>query len=283
MIFCRFFSVALWVFLLVLAPYAKAQESVQVPRQDGAKVPIRVFQPSGQGCSSLALISPGAGGTENGMTYLAEGLRQKGWMVIVIGHKDSGPAAVRADTKKAGLAKGILALVSDPKAYKSRFMDIRAVLDWARERCKPTFTALIGHSMGAATVMLEAGAKNKLGLDGQNDFDAYAALSPFGPGPVFPAGAWRDIHKPMIVLTGTRDKTYEGDWKVRVVPFGDMPPGCKWLGVIQGATHLNFAGVGFARKTEKLTVRFVSLFLDNLRKGGCGTPPAESGITVESK
>src|SRR5215470_12192975 len=30
-------------------------------------------------------------------------------------------------------------------------------------------------------------------------------------------------------------------------------PGCKWLGVIDGATHMNFAGIGFAESTEKLT------------------------------
>ncbi|MBU3750693.1 MAG: alpha/beta hydrolase, partial [Mycobacterium sp.] len=39
----------------------------------------------------------------------------------------------------------------------------------------PARPVLIGHSMGAATVMMEAGAKNKLGVQGADAFAAYIA------------------------------------------------------------------------------------------------------------
>lgn len=124
---------------------------------------------------------------------LAEALRKEGWMTVVLGHRESGPDALWAEVHKSGLKSGLLALTTDPGAYQDRFMDIAASLQWMGRRCKPSFVALIGHSMGAATVMMEAGAKNKLGLRGQDRFDAYVAMSPQGPGSIFPPDAWREI------------------------------------------------------------------------------------------
>ena len=43
-----------------------AQELVQAPRADGAQTPLRVYTPDANGCAPLALISPGAGGSEDG-------------------------------------------------------------------------------------------------------------------------------------------------------------------------------------------------------------------------
>ena len=163
------------------------------------------------------------------MHYLARGLQREGWRVIVIGHRESGPAALRGDQRGVGLQARLLTLVTDPQAYQFRFLDIEAALRWAEAPCKPAFKALLGHSMGAATVMLEAGAANKLALQGQQRFAAYVALSPQGSGSIF------------------RDTALEGNWRTRTLPHAGMPPGCKWLAVIEGATHMNLGGVrGFA-------------------------------------
>jgi hypothetical protein len=62
-----------------------------------------------------------------------------------------------------------------------------------------------------------------------------------------------------------------------------MPAGCKWLGVIDGATHMNFAGVGFAGSTEKLVLLETKAFLAALRAGKCGTPAQVSGISLKNK
>jgi len=91
-------------------------------------------------------------------------------------------SALREDIREVhGLKKGLRELVNDPAAYGARMMDIAAAFDWAGKSCKAPFTALLGHSMGARTVMVEAGAKNKLGVRGHDRFDAYAAMSPDGP------------------------------------------------------------------------------------------------------
>jgi predicted dienelactone hydrolase len=223
-------------------------------RADGANVPLMAFAATNSnGCPPLAVLSPGAGGTENTLAYLANGLRNDGWNAVVVGHRESGPG------------------------------DIGAAIAAESSRCRPPFKALLGHSMGAATVMLEAGAKNELGITGQDRFDAYVAMSPQGPGSIFPQNAWSGIRKPVLVLTGTRDNALEGRWQARTVPFSNMPAGCKWLGVIRGATHMNFAGGGWAAKTETLTLKMTLAFLDGLRAGQCGSPPALQGISVQAK
>ena len=267
--FCQSIAAAA---ILSVAWAGHAQQLVHAPRQDGAQTPLRIYAPGGSGCAPLAVISPGAGGSEDGYKYLAEALRDDGWRVIVMGHKESGGAALRSDMRQSGIKGGLRDLVTDPAAYNGRMMDIAAALQWARTICRAPFSALLGHSMGAATVMMEAGAQNKMGVKSPDRFDAYVALSPEGPGSIFPEKAWTGIHKPLLILTGTRDKALEGNWQSRTVPFESLPTGCKWLGVIDGASHMNFAGIGFAGTTEKLTLLEAKTFLDGVRGGKCGLP-----------
>ncbi len=281
-----------WVMLsacvMACSYLSSAQELVQSPRADGATTPLRVYAAaSTTGCAPLALISPGAGGSEDGYSYLAKGMQAAGWRAIVMGHKESGRAALTSDIREErGIKKGLRELVDDPKAYDARLMDIAAALQWAAKTCKAPYVALIGHSMGARTVMVEAGARLKLDVKGagQNRFNAYVALSPDGPDPMFPENAWSGIKKPMLVMTGTRDKSMAtGDYKSRTIPYEDLPAGCKWLGVIDGATHMNFAGVGFAGTTEKSTLLEIKAFLNGLRGGKCGSPVQAAGISVKNK
>lgn len=269
--------------LSLFATRASGEESQPLVRADGAPVPVRVYGVPVNSCRGIAVISPGAGGTEKGLKYIAEALSRGGWLSVVVGHRESGPSALRGDMEGFGLKDALLKLTTDRSAYQARWMDIGAALDWARPRCGKHFSALIGHSMGAATVMLEAGASNKLNLTGKDRFDAYVAMSPQGPGSRFPNGAWRKINKPVLMLTGTRDDALEGAWTTRTIPYDDMPAGCKWLGVIDGATHMNFAGIGFSRKTEALTIHATQVFLNALAAGSCATLADEDGIAFRHK
>ena len=51
--------------------------------------------------------------------------------------------------------------------------------------------------------------------------------------------------------------------------------------VIEGATHLNFAGIGMSWKTENLVMKEVLPFLDSLRNGNCGIVVSAGEIAVE--
>jgi predicted dienelactone hydrolase len=270
---------------LLLPPAGGAQTATVVVRADGSVAPVILYPSGASQCAPLAVISPGAGGTEQGMAYLATALRQHGWTTLVLGHKASGPDALRADMRNAGgLRAGLLELTTDRGAYESRFLDIGAALTLPHVGCSNRYAVLIGHSMGAATVMLEAGAANRLGLPaGKDRFDAYVALSPQGPGSVFPERAWHTIGKPVLMITGTRDSALEGGWQSRTKPYLDMRPGCKSLAIVDGATHLNFAGVGVAHGAEQATTRLVLAFLDGVRAGRCAALPALAGVSLQSK
>ena len=52
------------------------------------------------------------------MKYLAGALRNEGWMTVVLGHRESGPDALRAEVHKSGLKSGLLALTTDPAPIK---------------------------------------------------------------------------------------------------------------------------------------------------------------------
>ncbi len=287
--------------LLLLLPLTLlAQKRVSETRADGRATPMLVYSAvrdaaaARKGCAPLAVISHGAGGSENGYRYLAEAMSRMGYTTVVMGHKESGFDALRDGVTAHGAVRGIAALVADPNAEEARLEDVGAALAWADAQCgkeRIPFRVLLGHSMGAETVMLEAGAKNAIGvgapLAGQDRFDAYVAMSPEGPAIVFGDKAWTGIRRPMLVLTGTRDQELQGGPEARQIPWKEMPGakgGCQWMGVIDGATHINFAGVGLgAEHVDPMVTATIANFLDGVRKGNCSPPMAREGMTLQAK
>jgi predicted dienelactone hydrolase len=163
-------------------------------------------------------------------------------------------------------------------------MDIAVAKDWAQGQCNSKVAVLIGHSMGAATVMMAAGARNNLNIAEVPKFTAYIAISPQGSGLIFPENAWSDINQPILMLTGTQDKELGGlSWETRTEPFSNMKSGCKWLGVIDGATHMNFAGRGISKKTETLTSQVIRDFLTGVQASDCKLLNQISGMTISVK
>ena len=279
--------------VLCAANLLTAQQHLTVPRSDGHLTPLMLYPAvgAGPGCAPLAVISHGAGGSEDGYRYLAQAMSQNGFTTVVMGHAESGFPALRSDMRKYGFIHGLDALVEDPAAEGDRLLDVDAVLKWADGQCKSPFRVLLGHSMGAETVMLEAGAKNIVGVTsppaGQNRFDAYVALSPEGPGVVFAQNAWNDIHNPILILTGTRDQSLKGGPKARLVPWSNLPgtvSHCQWEGVIDSATHMNFAGNGpGSDKVESVVTQTIASFLAGVRNSGCALPAPISGMTLKAK
>ncbi len=263
---------------------AVAQDLVSISRLDQNRVFITAYIAKDIPCKGIAVISPGAGGSEKGYQYLGEAMTSIGYLAIVVGHHESGRSALREHMNGKGVREGLADLITDTKAYRARFMDIAATKQWAASKCNASESILIGHSMGAATAMMEAGARNNLGIRGTNSFDAYIALSPQGSGSIFPKNAWAEIKRPVLLLTGTRDTELGGgSWETRTEPYVNMPAGCKWLGVIDGASHMNFAGNGMSRRTESLTTQVIGSFLDGIDRGDCLLPRGHPGIELQSK
>lgn len=270
-----------WVVLAASATVVPAP--LHFTRADGRSVPALSYAPAGT-CQGVALISHGAGGSEKGYAYLAQALAAWGFLAVVPAHADSGMQALREKMHGLNVREGLGELVADAEAYRSRFADLDAARAWATPRCKAKRTVLLGHSMGAATTMLEAGAANHLGLQGRDGYDAYVALSPQGVGSIFTADAWKAIRKPVLLMTGTRDEELDGKgWQSRLDAFAVLPGPCQWLGIIDGATHMHFAGHGASRTTEALTLQTLQSFLTP-PASGCPSPPTpQRGMTLQTK
>ncbi len=269
--------------LVGIASPVRGQEVLTLARADGQVLRLKPYAPAGT-CRGIAILSHGAGGSEDGLAYLAEAMARNGYLAAVIGHQESGRRALRRRIIGSGIRGGLTGLVGDTTAYAGRLMDVAAARQWASARCPGKESVLLGHSMGAATVMIEAGARNSFGVRGVNGFDAYVALSPQGAGLIFPANAWSELRKPVLTITGTRDTELGGSsWETRKEPFANMPPGCKWLAVIAGATHMDLGGRGTSRRAQELAARMVHTFLDGARAGNCAAPPYEPGIDVQVK
>ncbi|WP_353191013.1 alpha/beta hydrolase [Pandoraea pnomenusa] len=255
----------------------------RVLRSDGAYVNLHVFRPP-SACNGVVVLSPGAGDDRDALSWLGRALSQYGWLAVTMAHKEGGRDDLRDRVRNGGMRDGLLALTTDPEAYDDRLEDTGAALHWARTQCRSGPSVFAGHSMGAVTVMIEAGAKNKLGVDGDDRFDAYIALSPQGTGALFPSGAWHDIHKPVLLVTGTRDAPLDGKWQTRTEPFADLPPGCHWLAVVDNATHFNFAGFGYGHgDIEAKVLPLIQRFLDNVRGHRCAVPTPATGVKFDAK
>lgn len=273
----------LWSAML-LCSIANAQETLNLNRSDGEHTSARAYLPKDSGaCAPLVILSPGAGGSDRGLVGLANSFRSWGWLAVVAGHHESGMPALRENIRQAGLRGGLLELVTDPGAYRGRLLDYEAILAWSNKRCTPPTRVLLGHSMGAASTMIEAGAKNKLGVSGGDRFDAYIALSPQGIESIFPAHAWVGLRSPTLFITGTKDQGLEGSWEERTLPYEDTAPGCKALVVVDGATHMNLGGYGADAKMEALIDGAVKTFADGVAKGNCRVPGKGEGVVVRSK
>ena len=280
----RYSFILILNYIIFFSGQLYAQEPILLEREDLKSAPALVYVPYAKGCQGIAIVSHGAGGSEEGYAYLGRAMSDNGYLTVVVGHLESGREALKQYIKYYGLKDGLSALVTNPDTYRARLMDISAAKNWAQSVCSGKRVILIGHSMGAATAMIEAGAKNKLGLRGSDSFDAYIALSPQGIGPIFPPNAWRKIRKPVLSMTGTLDDDLQGDsWKARIIPFLNMRPGCKWVGIIKGATHLNFAGIGSSLNVERLTEQTIKAFLRGIEQGRCQITPRYNNMIIRSK
>lgn len=258
--------------MCVLAGTLSAQERISLTRVDGAKIPVLEFSPQGTGCAPVLIVSHGLGGDENGHKVLAVKASQAGFRVLTMGHWESGRAALRTALRAENRRAALTAAVSDRKVNTARMWDLDAAWTYATKRCQPPFSALAGHSMGAGLTIMEAGARNKLGVTGKKRFDAYVALSPQGVGTRFSAGAWRGINAPVLMVTGTRDNGLDGGWKNRLTAFAGLPEGHKYLALLKGATHFDVGGSNRSKRQDQVHKIILAFLVHNGRPGEAALP-----------
>lgn len=245
------------------------QDAARAKRQ----IPVRVRLPAGEGPFPVILFSHGLGGSLNAGTRWAEAWTAAGFAVVHLQHPGSDASlwkGLKGKEAMAALRKGM-----DAKQFIARVADVKIVLDavgrsgmignCSMARLDAARIGMAGHSFGAQTVQALAGQQFRAaaGLFSVGDPRIKAAIA-FSPAPAIaePDGsAFGKITIPFLSVTGSND-TVPGLTKVtpkdRTRPFYAMPPGGKYLLVVDGADHLIFSG-GEQRRATTPTDRRTEL------------------------
>ncbi len=276
------FRLIVTVVLALTTTGAFAEFESEFPRADGKRVPVKIYQGSSDPCPPILVISHSFGGSKNAHSNIAEAAENAGFRVIVMEHAESGREVLRAIVEGAVSRQDFLDAIGSQERHQARFLDLDAIWDKVTRLCDPPFTALVGHSMGAQTTMMEAGTVARIGRFGADRFDAYVALSPQGVGTQFEENAWRNVSKPVLMITGTKDNSEDGAYENRLTAFEGLPPGSKRIVVIDNATSRDISGRG-ANSVRDLIPQVVMEFLDNVRNNKMGQPKLHTGVTVSDK
>ncbi len=244
----------------------------------------------GAGPFPIIIFSPGYGGSNHGYEGLISYWTSHGYVCIRASHADAGALrdamsdllAMRKDQRtsdkdrqnarrnpnpvseaqahpRPNPAEMIWEKEKEPQ-WRDRERDIVLILDSLNdlEKNYPELAGKMdharigvgGHSYGAFTAMLTAGAKTfgnpPLSL-GDARVKAIIAMSPQGVASNrgLTADSWHDVHVPAMYMAGSRDfganETEGPDW--RRLAYEHSPAGDKYFVLIKGATHMTFTGV----------------------------------------
>jgi predicted dienelactone hydrolase len=242
------------------SPIAAGSVAVQtadaVTLHDAARhrdIPIKLYYPSAGGPFPLIVVSPGFGGTKEDYGYLGTGWAQQGYIVAVVTHAGTDRTAffqaggsIARDPAKSfaqqALRTGDISFVVSSLAQLSD--DVPALAG----KIDASRIGVAGHSMGAGTALLLAGATAAPPGEHQQSFRdsrfrAALAMSPQGPGEEgFANGSWTHIDIPAMTMSGTLDFGVDGQnpqWRRQA--FAQMRGPDKYQVTVNGARHLAFA------------------------------------------
>ena len=227
-------------------------------------VPLKIYYPKTSEAERFPVLifSHGAGGSKDGYGYLGRYWAANGYVVLHPTHLGSDRSLLKRGRPLYDL-RAVGRMVKEKSNLVNRPKDISFILDTLPKleelvpalsgHLDPTQVGVGGHSFGAYTSMAVAGAKVYSSSTGPIGFEdtrvkAFLALSPQGPGGwAFKEDSWDLIHRPMFMMTGTQDKGLENGepYQWRLKAYGHLRPGHKYLAVIQGANHMDFADAQF--------------------------------------
>ena len=249
-------AAALTLLLAQAAPEIQTYTGTWHDKKQDRDIPIRVTYPStGTNLPSI-VFSHGFRGAETTNDPLVTEWARHGYVVFQARHEDSianlkGIEKLRAFNTKR-----------DPnafKAWRSRLADERFIYEVIgnvgpyvpelKGRLNPENFAQAGHSFGAFTSEVLGGAT----LAGVSFADArpkaFCLLSPQGAnGKGLNTNSWKDFTRPMVVISGTEDRSpldderTQADPTTRQDPYKLSPAGDKYLLWMDGANH-NLGGI----------------------------------------
>lgn len=274
-----------------------AERFLEIP-VDGTILPLVCRWPEGMAPQGFVIFCHGLGASGRDYAELSSYWAAHGYLVIHPTFPDWIGAVARAEPQ-LGLdpAGDLTGWTNDPKVrprmheilhtpsyWLERIRIVRQVMDaldavfdaTCGRRPGPMPGAIAGHSFGAYTSQLFAGAEIDVPGEGTRTFKdrrfaAAILLSAQGRDQQgLREGSWDGIDGPMLNVTGTRDGGAKGqDWHWKVEPYDLAPAGDKYLAVLTDADH--YLG-GIARPdqssvpeqrnaVEQLTLAFLDTYL----------------------
>jgi len=261
--------------LLALTGAAPVCDAVWHDGPRGRDVPVRIRMPEGSGRVPVVIFSPGLGGT-----ITAGGLWGAAWSAAGIAVVHLQHAGSDADVYKGATdakdRRARVAAAATAEQLAARVADVGFVVDELAVRhregaCDLTRLDLArlgiaGHSMGSWTAQGIAGQR----FGGAPRFvdRRFVAAIGFSPSALSrdePAQSFGGITIPFFSITGSEDgvppvkadadpariaAAHAKALAERTAAFAGMPPGGKYLLVIDGADHMAFAGTA-ARAAAK--------------------------------
>jgi predicted dienelactone hydrolase len=232
----------------------------RVADRDLDGLPVRVHYPAdAPGRLPVIVFSHGVGGSRLGYGYLGRFWASHGYVSVHPAHRERFQAQVHElENAPPEIRAAMNASIADPESWQARPRDVARAIDGLqaleglvpalRGRLDGTRIGIAGHSYGAYTALLCAGARVQVGSE-EREFTerrakAFVALSPPGNGARgLSDRSWRDLERPLLCMHGTRDGGVQGEppeW--REDAFRGIPGGNKTLVLLDGATHATFAG-----------------------------------------
>ena len=232
------------------------------------KVPMKLYWGEKSPKGHLIVISHGGGGNWDSYYALASHLASHGFVVICPEHVRSNTKHCKKLYPDLGLRGTLKFITRNPESNLQRPKDIGFVIDQSEEwnsshpelcgKIRTDRVGLMGHSFGAYTTMVVCGARPLLdylpnsgtGLSEDLSDPRVAfglALSPQAPGePFFSDQSYRTINRPLIGMSGTRDKQQGPTWRGiaaadRKKAFRLWPAGDKVFVWLKNADHFSFA------------------------------------------
>ena len=244
-------------------------------------VPVRLYWPEGAGTVPLVVVSHGIGGSRQGYSYLGEHFAANGMASLHLQHVGSdrslwagNPISLVGRLQDAAQEREALERVKDLSFALDRLLaDERfgARIDRAR-------IAAAGHSYGANTVMLAAGARvqragRPLELRDPRVRAAVLLSAPPFYGEENPKAILQSITLPTLHVTATEDiiriPGYYSPASDRISVFEAVGSPVKALAVFEGGSHsifTNRAGTGGAELNPKVKAATKELALAFLRR-----------------
>ena len=233
------------------------------PSRDDRRIPVKVHLPKLTGKWPVVVVSHGAGGNWDANYAQAVHLASYGYAVFCVEHVGSNTDQMK---KSLRWLKNVKRMTRNANEVLGRPRDISFVLDkaevWNREhpllrdQLDLDHIGMLGHSFGAYTTLAVLGVRPALdwltptvapgaglGPDLSDPrVDVGVALSPQGPGePFFLESSYQYLKRPVLGITGSRDKQQGAKPENRKKFFELIPANGSMFLWLENADHIAFS------------------------------------------